>query len=390
MWKLLLSALLSCLFLFPFANPAWRNERTTTETLTAYIRTDHLPPEDYVISKFKDHDVVFLGEFHRIRHDVEFVQNLIPRLYQAGVFTLAIEFARREDQPLIDQLLNGATYDESLARQIAFNQYVFWGYQEYVDIYKAAWKLNQQLPKNKRRFRILGVNCSPDWSLVQKQEDLENNPEVMTKVWRGCGETQWGKVILDEVVAKGEKALVYSGMHHAFTQYRQPLYNTATHGFAGFGDVRMGNYVYNAIGKRAITICLHAVWISSEGYDAPDVYAADGYIDAAMAKVAPAITRVGFDTIGTPFGDLPGTTSIYKYGYKDFVLSTFCDGYIYQGPLSAYEGVTPIKDFINEANLATAQAQAPNPKFRHASAEEFNRAIAADTDMQRRLAPLLH
>jgi len=276
-----------------------------------------------------------------------------------------------------------------LARQITFNQYVFWGYQEYVDIYKVAWQLNQHLPKDKRRFRILGVNCSPNWSVVQKQEDLEN-PVVTAKVWRGCSEEQWGKVILDEVVAKGEKALVYSGMHHAFTQYRQPLYNTATHSFAGFGDVRMGNHVYNAIGKRAVTISLHATWISSEGYDAPNVYAADGYIDTAMAKLAPGITRVGFDTERTPFGGLPGTTSIYKYGYKDFVLSTFCDGYIYQGPLSAYEGVTPIKDFINETNLAIAQAQSPNPRFRQASAEEFNRAIAADTDMHARLARLLH
>jgi len=386
MSKVAMSAILASLFLSPSTElDLPKHDRSTTESLRAYIRANHVMPEDYVISKFKDHDVVFLGEHHRIRHDVKLVQNLIPRLYQAGVFTLATEFARREDQPLIDQLLNGVTYDESLARQIAFNQYVLWGYGEYVDIYKVAWKLNRQLSKDKRRFRILGVNCSADWSFLQKQEDFDN-PEVMAKIWRGCSEAQWGKVILDEVVAKGEKALVYSGIHHAFTEYRQPIINQAKLSFIRFGELRMGNYVYNAIGKRAITIFLHATWPSAEGYGKPRVYAADGYIDEAMAEMEPSLRRTGFDTRGTPFGTLPGRTSLYKYGYDQFTLSTFCDGYIYQLPLSSYQGVTPIKKFVNQSNLAVAQAQVGDPKLRQASVEEFNQAIAADADIKSQFA----
>jgi hypothetical protein len=308
-----------------------------------------------------------------------------------------MEFARHEDQPLIDHLLNAPTYDESLARQIIFNQYVFWGYQEYVDIFKAAWELNHGLPTGARKFRILGVNCSPDWSVVQNREDLYNNPAVMRRVWRGCDEGDWARVILGEVVAKREKALVYSGIHHAFTQYRQPIYDEATHSFVRFGIVRMGNYVYQAIGKRAITIYLHGVWVSIEGYDKPMTYAADGYIDATMGELEPQFRRAGFDTRGTPFGDLPGEKSMYKYGYDQpklvwgllangiaggfipwwgqydskFNLGMFCDGYIYQKPLRQYEGVTPIKDFVNEENLPQARLQSPDPQFRHASVEDF-------------------
>lgn len=362
------------------------------EHLKSYLQAHYMAPEDYVISKFQDHDVVFLGEHHRYKHDVELVQNLIPRLYEKGVFTLATEFARHEDQPLIDRLLNAPTYDEALARQIAFNQFVVWGYQEYVDVFKAAWRLNQQLPSKSRRFRILGVNCSPDWSVLQSEAD-EHNAELRAKVWQACGEEfeqQWAKVILDEVVAKGEKALVYSGMHHAFTEYRQPMYNEEKHTFAGFTDLRMGNYVYNAIGKRAITICLHAPWISSEGYNKPSTYAADGYIDAVMAEIEPRFRRAGFDTRGTPFGDLPGDKSVYKYGYEKFTLSRFCDGYIFQRPLHEYEAVTPIEDFVNQGNLAVARAQMPNPRFRHATAEELNRAIAEDAKEQIEEIALLH
>jgi hypothetical protein len=206
--------------------------------------------------------------------------------------------------------------------------------------------------------------------MSQKQEQDRKISTIVQEVWRGCGEEQWAKIILDEVVAKGEKALVYSGMHHAFTEYRQPKYDEVTHAFVGFGVMRMGNYVYKAIGKRAFTICLHHPWPSSEGYDKPSTYAADGYIDVVMAEIEPSFRRAGFDTRGTPFGDLPGEKSVYKYGYEKFTLSTFCDGYIFQRPLGEYEGVTPIKDFINQTNLAVARAQSP-PKFRQATAEEL-------------------
>jgi hypothetical protein len=382
------------------------------DQLKVYVRSHYMTPERYVLSKFQDHDVVFLGEHHYFKHDPELVQRLIPLLYKNGIFTLAAEFARHEDQALIEHLLNAPTYDESLARQITFNQDVFWGYQEYVDIFKAAWQLNHGLPKDARKFRILGVNCSPDWSFIQKEQDRDDG-RVMRKVWRGCDEGDWARVILGEVVAKREKALVYSGLHHAFTGYRQPVYNEATHSFVRFGDVRMGNHVYEAIGKRAVTICLHGVWFSSEGYSKPETYAADGYIDAAMGEIEPQFRRAGFDTRGTPFGDLPGEKSIYKYGYDKFrfvlpmlgddvarglipwwarhdfkfTLGLFCDGYIYQKPLHEYEGVTPIKDFINEKNPAQARLQSPDPRFRNASVEDFYREIVRPTDVRTRLIP---
>ena len=410
----LFPSLLATLFLLWPASPALdfpQVDSQVKEQLEAYIRSHHMTPEDYVLSKFKDHDVVFLGENHHFKHDPELVQRLIPLLYRSGIFTLATEFARHEDEALIERLLSAPTYDESLARRITFNQYVFWGYQEVVDIFTAAWQLNHGLPREARKFRILGVNCSPNWSFVQKEEDFSDE-RVMRNVWRGCDEGDWARPILTEVVAKGEKALVYSGIHHAFTQYRGPVYNEATRSFGGFGDVRMGNHVYQAIGKRAFTIYLHGVWPPAEGYSKPETYAADGYIDAAMDEVEPQFRRAGFDTRGTPFGDLPGEKSIYKYGYDEskliwgllgngitggfipwwgrydskFNLGMFCDGYIYQKPLREYEGVTPIGDFVNERNLPQARLQSPDPRFRNAPVEDYNREIAKSTDVRTQLA----
>lgn len=354
-----------------------------TASLVDYIKTHYKTPEEYILSKFKDCDIVFLGEYHRIKHDPELVQELIPLLYHSGVHYLGFEFARRLEQPIIDSLLQAPEYSEELARFIVFKQFVFWGYKEYVDIFKAVWQLNHSLPKGSQPFRILALNNSPDWSLVKTPEDRDKY-EVMSKVWHGETEEDWAKVLIDVVISRGEKALVYCGIHHAFTEYRQPI---AVNGkFIRFGDIRVGNAVFQKIGKRAATIYLHAPWTSAEGYDRPSVRSADGYIDAMLSELDSEYRRVGFDLKGTPFDNLPGETSIYKFGYDNFTLGTIYDGYVCQGPLSEYQGVTPIKDFLNEHNIGEARAQSPNPNMRNMSAEDFNNAIAHDAEIPRRFS----
>ncbi len=348
--------------------------------LKAYAEAYGMPPADYVVSKFNDHDVVFLGEVHRVKHDVDLVRDLIPHLYAQGIYYLGTEFGRRVDQALIDSLVFGPEYGEALARRIALQQYVFWGFQEYVDIYRGAWELNRRRPENRPRFRILGLNNSPDWSHIKDSSDRESG-DVMKKVWHGETEEDWARVILDSVVAKGEKILVYSGMHHAFTRYRQPIVVDGE--FIRFGDVRMGNYVFDAIGERAFTIFLHGPWSSAEGYGSSLVKPADGVIDEVMAELDPSLLPIGFDTGGTPFGSLKAEMSFYTYGYDDFTLSLFCDGYIYQKSLTQYEGVTPIPDFINESNIDYARAQSPDPNFRERSPQDFNVAIARHADLSR-------
>ena len=135
------------------------------EELTQYLQQHWTTPEDYVISKFRDHDVVFLGERHKIRHDTVLVQDLIPRLYAAGVYNLGIEFGANEFQDRVDRLINAENYDEDLARWLMFHHYVMWGFQEYMDLYRAAWKLNRSLPAGARLGVLPLCSVSP-WILT--------------------------------------------------------------------------------------------------------------------------------------------------------------------------------------------------------------------------------
>lgn len=347
--------------------------------LAAWLEAEGEPPENYAVGLFSDHDVVFLGEQHRVKQDVLLVQSLIEPLYEAGVRVLATEFGRREDQAKIDSLLVAPEWDEDLAREIVFRQFVWWGYREYVDIYRSAWTLNQGLPDGARPFRILGLNNSPDWSLVTAEAD-RNDSAVMRQVWGGASEEDWADVIL-AAVNSGEKVLVYSGIHHAFTEYRQPIVIDGE--FRRFdSSLRCGNHVFAALGKRAVTVFLHAPWHGQGGYGSRVRHPAGGVIDALMLAEGPR--PVGFDLVDGPFGEIRVEDAVYRHGYEDFKLADFCDGWIYTRPISECEGVTPIPGWVNESNLEFARAQSPNPRFREASLEEFNEGIARDAQMHRR------
>ncbi len=338
------------------------------QRLTTYLNEHGEFPDNYILDKFEYHDVVILGEQHRARQDPLLVQSMIPLLPSAGVYILCTEFARREDQPLIDSLLTGSEYDEKLAEEIAMRQFVHWGYVEYVDIFKAAWQYNHDRQQGERAFRILGLNNSPEWWHIETQEQRDD-PEFRRKVWHGESEKDWADCLLREVIEKNEKALVYCGINHGITEYRQPVVVDGK--FVRFVEDRFGRYLFNAIGKRVITIYLHNSWVNAEGWSAPSVRPADGYIDALMKEIGPDAYPVGFDTKGTPFGDLPGATSLYSFGYEDFTLADFCDGYIYQMPFSEFVPITCIDGYYSSENIDFARRNALNPWFRDQPIEEF-------------------
>ncbi len=351
--------------------------------LVAYLKAHWLSPEEYVVSKFKDHDIVFLGEWHRIKHDPELVQALIPLLYKAGVYDLGIEFANYSDQPLIDKLISAKRYDEALARQIAFNQFVEWGYKEYEDLYRAAWMLNRSLPKSAPRFRVVGLNYSPNWKLLTVPNE-QLTDEQHNKIWyNGDGDEYMGGVILKEFVARGRKALIYSGGHHAFTRYNQPKYDFEKKKLNGLKVNRMGNIVYGKIGIRTFNINLHCPWSTQESFSSMTL-PVGGTIDAVMESLPDK--RVGFDVTGTPFGKLKDPGTYYAIGHDGFCLEDFCDGYIYQRPFKDYKGVTTDTLFVTSKNLQAALDGFPNPQAKpyFKTPEDFIEDMRRDADIPRR------
>ncbi|HAF16328.1 MAG TPA: hypothetical protein DHU55_04350 [Blastocatellia bacterium] len=360
-------------------SPSAQNEK-----LVAYLKSHWKSPEDYVVSKFSDHDIVFIGEYHRIKHDVELIHSLIPRLYKAGVYNLGIEFGCYEHQDKVDRLITADKYDEEMARWLMFQQFVAWGFKEYQNIYRKAWELNKSLPKGARRFRVVNLGYKADWSALKQQMTGEDWKKVWTQ---GDPDEHMAQIVLKEFVDKGQKALIYSGAHHAFTHYHQPIYDFQNQKFVRFNETRMGNLVYAKIPNRVFNIYLHAPWASRVRFE-DNIHPAGGVIDAVMSEFGNQ--RVGFDVKGSPFGDLPDTESYYSIGYPNFTLAVYCDGYIFQKRLEDYEGVTVDPAFITEANFREAIANLPNFDRRKfiKKPEDLIEGMRDDVDFKRRFRNL--
>lgn len=337
-------------------------------------------PVEYVLGLFTDHDVVLLGEQHRIRHDAELVQALVPRLREAGVGALALEFARREEQLLIDSVVTAAEWQEDLAREVFFRGFMPWGFREYVDVLKAAWRANLGRPPGIEPLRVLGVNNSADFSHFKSEADWDD-PAVQNLVWGGQTEADWAEVVLFEV-KRGGKVLAYCGIHHAFTGFRQPRVRAGE--FEGPGRMRFGNHLREALGTRAVTVYLHAPWAGAGGYGARYVHPAAGRLDAFMLARQAGPFAVGFDVVGSPLADLPIADAVYRHGRERFTLAEFCDGWIYTKPIGEFEPVTYIEDWINAGNVERARATAMNPAWRSLSVDQLNDGCRSYLDDFRR------
>jgi len=361
MKKLLSIVLLSIFFGAAFSGqtrpPAKIAEGLKNELL-AYLKTNGMPPEDYVVSKFSDHDIVFLGEHHFVKHDVEFVQSLIPVLYRNGITDLGIEFGCYELQDQADALLAAEVYDEGLARRLMFKWGSYWPYVEYMGLYKKAWELNRSLPRDAPKFRIVSLDYRPRWDLLRETMNLDLWREVLFK---GTRDSHMARIVMKEFVRKGKKALVYAGQYHAFTRFHGPEFDRETKKLIRLNKEAMGNLVYRKIRGRAFNICLHYPWTTVKGPKTHD-YPVDGAIDGVMKEFE--ARRVGFDIGGSPFGRLGDEDAEYSQGRKRFAFSDFCDGYVVLRPFNEYEGCTVDPLFITEENLAEAVAYLPNASIK--------------------------
>ncbi|MDD4309866.1 MAG: hypothetical protein PHO32_05755 [Candidatus Cloacimonetes bacterium] len=349
------------------------------EDLLHYLEQHGKPPVDYVLSKFEQHDIVLLGEMHRVKQQLELYHNLIPRLAEMGITYFATEFARRADQGLVDELLSKPYYDYALAKIITLKQEVFWGFQEYVDIFRLVWQTNQQVPPS-QQIKIIGLNDPINWKLYNHICNTEHRTPNRAEIdvsWKGCGEKLWLEPITQHY-APGTKIMGIMGSHHGFTKYREPSWEikAGKKVFTEFKTIRFGNHLYEKYGDKVFNICFHDPWSDLLEADKP-IYPAKGVIEQV---ISPVYKEIGFDLMGSPWGEMTDD-SFYTLGYPDFKLSNIYDGMIYTGRLQDLQPVTPIPDFIDESNIGLFRDFTPYNYEYNKTIAEINQIIADDTPL---------
>ncbi len=345
--------------------------------LVAYGSSAWRSPAEEVIRTFDAHDVVFLGEFYKIREHAALVRDLLPALSAAGVRSLGIEYALSESQPDIDALLAAPEWNEAEARRITFTWVVTWGFQEYLDIYHAAWEFNRSLAPGAKSFRIVGLGVRQRWELLLTEKDLQDTETLHKILANGVPDEHMAEVIQREFLDKGEKALVYCSLQHAFTRYRSTEYeqNMKDNGFTE--TRRAGSILFDRVRGRVATLALHAPWPDSSAQTGL-AYPVDGAIDSLLGALPAEKQAAGWDTAGTPIGRLPIDSGGYATGHEYLTLSGLCDGYIATGPLTSLHAATAIADFVPADAADYAVKNFPGVKPAKLDVKTINTAIVEE------------
>jgi len=282
-----------------------------------------------------------LGASHRFKQDIDFVTSLIPDLYKAGIRNLAYEFYEHTHQAILDSILTAKEWNERLLyHTISSGFAIYWGYTEYLNLLKKVWEFNQTLEPNQPKFRV--VLFGPEFNPCKEGELMfvaGVNPDVTM-----------AEVFKREVISKQEKALIYTGTHHAFTRYRErEKDDDCDDGYDDWWKGRMGNIIHQKYPEKTFTIMLHQPWVALGDWSKPMVRPVHGVIDSVMEMLSNR--PMGFDVRGTIIGQLKADDTDYAACYEDFKLEDFTDGYIFLAPYRDIIFVLPEPNFYDEFNL---------------------------------------
>jgi hypothetical protein len=322
----------------PHAEPSAGDSPTPDRTqLLQHWQSEHRTPQNYIAGKFRDKSWVFLGEYHRIRHDVNLIVSLVPILHETtDVRHLAMEFLCRDLTAEANELVTAETYDRERSIDFFREQFPGWGYEEYLEIFHSVWESNRRLAQERGTFRLLGLHPCIDWETINwgtdpvaaraERRKQERYDEIMAEA------------LEENLLRPGHKALVFTGIAHAtgkFAEYRMGTEEQL---------VRMGNLVLREPYEREMFfVSLHAPFYDHAAKK--EIYPFDGILDELMLSFE---KDIGFDVGGTPFADLrhreraPRSITAYSFG-------ELYDGYvIFSTPVKEYVGVTCIDDWVTD------------------------------------------
>lgn len=138
----------------------WRGGGGADAALIEHARAQQVDPVDMLVSGARAHRLVFLGDVPGAVAPKRFAVEVIDAIARGpGLDALALAIDA-DLQPTIDRYLDSNPEDASilLARPRALREWEGTG-RTYLDIYRAIWRLNQELGAD-RRIRILAIDLA--------------------------------------------------------------------------------------------------------------------------------------------------------------------------------------------------------------------------------------
>jgi hypothetical protein len=253
-----------------------------------------------------------------------------------------MEFGNKEDQEKVDKLMGGYSFNEELAWEIMrnFREYGIWGYQEYFNIFKAAWNVNLFLTPSAPKFRILLLSSADGYGT----DKFKNKNQLMAGI------------LEKEIISKGRKALVYTTSIHA-ENCLASLKSANGKIQENLKNKCLANILKEKYSDKIFSVLFHSPWAVVNNNDMKltgVVKPLEGEIDAAIELIGK--NPVAFDICESPVKDMSEKRSVYYNMNKEYAMKCVCDGYIYLRPYEEYEYVSWIPEFITEDYLKIVKA----------------------------------
>jgi hypothetical protein len=177
---------------------------------SAQIRAEDPKPINAVqgiVAAFKQHPVVIIGEAHWLRQPGEFYISLVhDREFQEAVQDIVVEFASRNNQPLLDKYIGGENVPIEEVRHIwrDTTKVASWESPIYAEWLAAIREVNERLPQT-HKLRVLAGDTTVDWTQIHTHADWEA---------LGNNDISISEVIENEVLKRRHRALVVLGSNH--------------------------------------------------------------------------------------------------------------------------------------------------------------------------------
>jgi hypothetical protein len=361
--------------------------QATAEECVKYLKENPISPAEYVVSKFDQYDLVIAAEDHAIRQNLEFVNSLIPKLYNKGVYNLAMEFGASEMQTEMDSLLVAKTFNADLAKHMMYFYNVGWAYKEYYSICETVWKFNRNLPRSAPKFRIVNLSYQYDWSALKQgeQRTSENMPKIFTK---GTPDKFRASIVEKEIMSKKQKAFLLVGLPHAYTKYSLCYDDFLKDNFVRCDSDWLGQRLLQQYPGKITSIMFHQTFGNLPYAKPYRVSPGDGMIEKVMALNSNK--PLGFDLNNSALGKITDH-SRHSVGYKNFTLGLLFDGYLFLVPFSKMEGCTFDSTFFDNEKWDEISAQIPDRDWRGpiSNLNDFILQIKAYADLKKRYDEVL-
>ena len=324
-----------------------------------YLRhIDSSDPLKFVADKFDNHSIVFLGEVHKRKQDLQFFSSLIPYLYQTKkINVIGWEFGAAEYQKDADSIVIASEFDRKKAIAIMRNTNYYWCYEEYLDIFKTIWQLNKNILQTDEKIRFLQLNkpyIPKRWNSSNQSIRLEERKKSFDNILPG--------IIEKEVIQKNKKILIYCGLNHSLTKFKTPKFF-----FLKDNEGRAGQRLYEKYPDKVFQICLLSPFPPRWSF----CKEVTGSKDIKYVYPFEAVFNQLYDTLKRPFAinadntafaDLKDYNSFYAFDkWNGVKLKDFCDGSIMLASFDKIEPANVIPDWVTtEEELENVKKSLPD------------------------------